>query len=405
VGVDGTVYFTTDAGSVYAVAPDGTQRWRKDLGFVSPAALALDDTRLFLTGGTHVYALALSSGDRIWSASLGGAAGAQSAPAIGPADDLYITRADGVLVRIDSLGIFPAPSDLRLIPAVGGVLLEWSDNSAGESGFRIDVCDLNTACSFWSNTPPNAKNLLINQLPLGQDLYFQVRALGGFAPGGDYQEDSPPVISPISAALAPAPPAPQALSAMGKSSSTIELNWSFNGGQADTLSGFDILRGPAAGGPFTLIAAVAPQSRSYLDVGLQAGSTHFYIVRARSQGGVSTDSNSAQGSTRSLLLLDPTGISFTRLGNKIKIAWGDAAGNESGYRIERRRLGEAGYTLLTELPANSTEYLDLYPDLIEGKVEYRITAFHATGESPGAEAAFLYVLEKTYLTYLPGIRR
>lgn len=48
----------------------------------------------------------------------------------------------------------------------------------------------------------------------------------------------------------------------------------------DVVSGNEVLRGSAQGGPYTLINCTAPPYTNYVDNNVTAGQTYFYVVRA-----------------------------------------------------------------------------------------------------------------------------
>ncbi|MCE9586625.1 fibronectin type III domain-containing protein [Candidatus Uhrbacteria bacterium] len=77
--------------------------------------------------------------------------------------------------------------------------------------------------------------------------------------------------------------------------------------------------------------------------------------------------------------------SFASGTTAVSLAWIDSAGDETGYRLERRETGGT-YVPVTNLPSNSTSFLDVS---VQGgrSYSYRVTAIGAGGESqPSNEA-------------------
>ena len=67
------------------------------------------------------------------------------------------------------------------------------------------------------------------------------------------------------------------LSGLGAASSqsTVKLNWEEN---PASLSGYVVYRAADPSGPFTRITAQAVPSAEYVDTGLAAGRTYYYVV-------------------------------------------------------------------------------------------------------------------------------
>ena len=90
------------------------------------------------------------------------------------------------------------------------------------------------------------------------------------------------------------PLAPANLNASAKSKTSIQLTWNDKSNNED---GFQIYRGLAESGPFSLIATTGTNTTSYLDQNLQANTVYYYKVRARKTVVFSTYSNVASSST------------------------------------------------------------------------------------------------------------
>jgi len=75
--------------------------------------------------------------------------------------------------------------------------------------------------------------------------------------------------------------------------------------------------------------------------------------------------------------------------NSVSLAWRDVSQLETGYRLERREQGGT-YLPLTNLPANSTAFLDtsVQPGT---SYQYLVFASNATGESPASNEAGITV--------------
>jgi glycosidase/fibronectin type 3 domain-containing protein len=82
-------------------------------------------------------------------------------------------------------------------------------------------------------------------------------------------------VNPSSDTTAPA--MPTGLHAVSASPDGIELAWEAVTGDA-SLYGYEVLRGDAAGGPYTMIARLT--SASYTDTSVVEGATYYYVVRS-----------------------------------------------------------------------------------------------------------------------------
>ena len=81
----------------------------------------------------------------------------------------------------------------------------------------------------------------------------------------------------------------------------------------------------------------------------------------------------------------PINFLATRVDFDVVLTWTYAAGDETGYRIERSS-GNSGWSLVADLPTGSTTHTD--PGLLLGmNYDYRISTYNACGFSDGyAEA-------------------
>src|SRR5262249_61787254 len=93
--------------------------------------------------------------------------------------------------------------------------------------------------------------------------------------------------------------APASLSAVGVSTSAINLNWVNT--STTKVTSFSIERSMVAGSGFQAIASVSGSQTAYQDPGLVSATTYYYRVRAFSRRGASsTYSNVANATTFAL---------------------------------------------------------------------------------------------------------
>lgn len=125
VGPDGTIYVATNAGHVYAVNPDGSQKWVSSATswaaglVVSSPGIGPDGT--IYVGAFNGNVVALNpDGSTKWSYTTGGYV--QSSPAIGPDSVVYISSHDGNIYAFKPDGTvkWTAPyGGMSMSPALG----------------------------------------------------------------------------------------------------------------------------------------------------------------------------------------------------------------------------------------------------------------------------------------------
>lgn len=105
--------------------------------------------------------------------------------------------------------------------------------------------------------------------------------------------------------VVPSPPAPTDLTATAVSTNDIVLSWDYS---TNTASGFSIEQAPTGNGPWTEIAMVSAETRSYSVRNLAAGVTYHFRVRAFNLSFQSDYSNLAHATTAEpRLILLPIG--------------------------------------------------------------------------------------------------
>ncbi len=90
LGPDGAVYVGAANGNLYAVNPDGSRKWQVALGAVTSSAALGDDGTIYLGTGASYQALNPADGSAIWTLPLADGE-AQSTPALGPGGRIYLS--------------------------------------------------------------------------------------------------------------------------------------------------------------------------------------------------------------------------------------------------------------------------------------------------------------------------
>lgn len=169
------------------------------------------------------------------------------------------------------------------------------------------------------------------------------------------------------------------------------LNW---GASPDSdIAGYYVYRAVSAEGPYTRLTESPVNALSFTDT--PAAGSYSYMVRAikleRSPSG--TYLNPSQGlfaqanvsgqapQVPAAPSLQASAVSDTR----IDLQW-TSAGSQSGFRLERKAAGDAGWTPLPLLAANVSTYSDQGLGA-STQYSYRIVAFNENGDSPYSNEA------------------
>ena len=71
---------------------------------------------------------------------------------------------------------------------------------------------------------------------------------------------------------------------------SVTLAWSWTQGTGDPATGFHVQRATVSGGPYVVIATTSVTALGYLDVGVMAGATYYYVITAFNSAGDSSKS-------------------------------------------------------------------------------------------------------------------
>jgi cellulose 1,4-beta-cellobiosidase len=175
----------------------------------------------------------------------------------------------------------------------------------------------------------------------------------------------------------------------------VVLTWSDN---SDNEQGFLVERRVSNASTWMTLTKTAANAKSYTDGAAAAGNTYEYRVSAFNATG-----NSAAIATSVVVQkaadpvpTAPSGLTTKVIDNgAVDLAWNDNSGNETGFRVERRVMGDANWTKLADTTANTKTYSDAKVPM--GKsYEYRVSAYNTTGSSAAATAGATL---QTFLQY------
>ncbi len=250
--------------------------------------------------------------------------------------------------------------------------LAWTDNSGSEIGFRIERKAAGEG-SFTeiATTGVGTTNYASTGLSGNTEYFYRVRAYNA---GGNssYSNEANATTQPDPLV------APSNLMANTVSSSQIDLTWNDNSSNED---GFKIERRvPSTPGFITIVTLPANQT-SFANTGLTGNTIYIYRVRAFNAFEHSGYSNTARDTTLLGAPAAPSNLIATAATNNlVNLTWTDNAGNEAGFKIERKRDTDTSYTQIASIGPNLTNYAS---SGLNGNViyYYRLRAFNGGGHS------------------------
>ncbi len=125
VADDGTVYVGSNDGTFYAFNPDGSTKWTHVFGVIAPVsnspALAADGTIYVKAGDGYLYALAPTDGTTKWKFNVNGPT-TYASPSVAPDGTIYQGSEDRRLYAINPDGtqkwFFAGDNDIYTVPAI-----------------------------------------------------------------------------------------------------------------------------------------------------------------------------------------------------------------------------------------------------------------------------------------------
>ncbi len=283
-------------------------------------------------------------------------------------------------VTVD-VGLPLAPSGVTGIAvATNQINLSWADNSNNETGFKIERApDVGGNPGTWTQIDAvgiNVTGYSDTNVPPYTAYWYRVRAYDGV---GDSPYSDPSYVSIV-------PAAPSNLTASPYLTWEITITWATNSADQD---GFAIERAPDAGGAPGTWVQIATQGRdfvAYSDVGLTAGTTYWYRIRAFNSVGYSPYSNVASATTLSIPTAPSNLIATSVSGSpQISLGWVLNSTNASGFEIERA-LDNSGAPgtwgqIAIAFGSHTTNYND--SSAASGTIYwYRVRAYNIIGNSP-----------------------
>jgi len=183
--------------------------------------------------------------------------------------------------------------------------------------------------------------------------------------------------------LTTVPAAPTNLKCVGRSASSLTIQWVDNSGNE---KGFNIYRS-FDGATFNFLNTMTPNTTSYVNGKLKTGKHVWYRVTAFNKAGESKSKKTAEGVPLAPVDINaPSNLkASSSSATAIKLTWADNADNENGFLIQRSMDG-VNFKALNTVGQNITEY-------VNGKLAtgteywYRVLAVNDAGSSDPSNVA------------------
>src|SRR4051812_41825891 len=201
--------------------------------------------------------------------------------------------------------------------------ITWIDNSTNEEGFRIErSSSLSGPWEQAHTTNPNTTSVSDPGRKSEQQVCYRIFA---------FKAKNTSTASNTDCTVPPAPSTE--LTATMADHQAIDLRWKDNSAVED---GYELQRGPAEAGPYTVLVSLPVNAATYRDRGLKTDTTYWYRVRAKKEAGFGNFSNSGSATP---VFAPPRAPSATAAvpphSSRVDVTWMDNSTNEDGFRIER----------------------------------------------------------------------
>jgi fibronectin type 3 domain-containing protein len=250
------------------------------------------------------------------------------------------------------------------------VLVTWTDQSATESGFRIERSPVtDTNYTEVATVGANATSFTDSGLNEATTYWYRVRAYNAYTTSAYATERQVTTLYNI-------PAAPSGLTITSLQRNNVSLSWGDNSG--DEL-GFKIQRKTGVTGTYATIATTAANATTDTDNTVTDGTLYYYRIAATNTAGDSAFSNEASGTTP---LAAPTSATATAVSSsQINLTWVDNSASETGYKVERKTGATGTYTQIAQVGANVQSYSDTNGLAGNTRYYYRVRATNGTIDS------------------------
>jgi hypothetical protein len=262
---------------------------------------------------------------------------------------------------------FPPPSNVSYNKvSVSSIQLNWTDNSTGETGFKIDrSVDGGSWTIAYGTVTENIITWTDAVAPINKNI--QYRIYGYTATDASSYATSSVIANTF--------PVPVLNTVTQQTVSSFKLDWSDNSTGED---GFKIER-KIDSEAYVQIASVGSNVITYTDssINKKGYTTVYYRVRAFK----GTDYSTYSEKTQSISFPAPSNINYTKTSiSSITVAWSDNSNGEDGFRIDKK-IGSSEWVLTYgTAAANAVSWLDSNAEP-NTSIQYRVYAYKGSNSS------------------------
>ncbi|HEY4271533.1 MAG TPA: fibronectin type III domain-containing protein, partial [Candidatus Udaeobacter sp.] len=272
--------------------------------------------------------------------------------------------------EVNGIAFLAAPTAFTVTAVSSSqIRLSWTDNSATETGFKIERSPVNDLhFTQIATVGANVTTFTDSSLTESTKYYYRVRAYNAMANSTYTSEKNATTLYNI-------PLAPSGLRVTSTTSSKVFLAWTDNSGNE---TGFRIQRKQGATGTYTEIATPGANVTTYTDndSALLDGTQYYYKVCAYNPAGNSPFSNEVNGIT---LLSSPTSLTATAVSSsQVNLTWTDNSRTETAYLVERKATSSGNYAQIGSVGMNVHSYTDTYNFGSGTTYYYRVRATNGT---------------------------
>ena len=235
------------------------------------------------------------------------------------------------------------------------------------------------------NAFPTGTSHTVSDLEEGTEYSVRVRARYHDG-GGNITESGPWSDPPAGLTIAGLPDKPTGLST-SPSHDSVVLAWTDP--NDNSITGYQVLRGPDAANLAVLTADTGSAASSYTDDTVEAQTTYLYATKARNAQGLGPQSDPVSVTTPAAPAppAKPTGISYGASHNNVLLLWTDPGDDSiTGYQVLRGDDAGSLAVLTDDTGSTDASYSD---DTVEAETEYfyAIRARNAQGLGPQSDTA------------------
>jgi uncharacterized delta-60 repeat protein len=247
----------------------------------------------------------------------------------------------------------PPPTDLTATAVdTTQIDLNWTDNNATETGFKVERCEGAGCSNFVEIDSVGADVSTYSDTTVCEDRTYSYRVKA--YKSGEWETAYSNEVSTTTPAIT----APSGLSVVRVSEIEVSLSWSDN---TIDESGFKVERCEGAGcSDFVEIGTVGADVNTYNDVGLSPEQSYTYRVRAYKVADCGWSTGYSNTDTATTNIVGPSDLVATAINTtQIDLSWSDNSASETIFKVERcEGAGCSDFVEIDTVEADTTRYSD-----------------------------------------------